>query len=104
MKYIVSNNRLSKLMLDYLDDKLINSVYRVDNFIIVYDQSNYDERDYDGILFEYDSSDGRLYVYKEFLDNFTSFFPIDIYKVDKFIEEWFESRFKVDVKFVSVSG
>jgi len=100
MKYIISDNRLSGLMLDYLDERLIGGVSRIDSYIVVHDKSDYDETAHDGIIFEYDSSDGRLYINGEFLDNFYSFFPVGVNNIKELIKVWFESKFHVEIKYV----
>jgi len=100
MKYIISDTRLSSFMFDYLDERLIGGVSRIDSYIIVHDKGNYDETSYDGIIFEYDSSDGRLYINGEFLDNFYSFFPIGAINIKELIKVWFESKFHVEIKYV----
>jgi hypothetical protein len=104
MNYIISDTRLSGIMLDYLDNKATGSVSRIDTFIVVHEKGEYDELEFDGILLEFDSIDKRLYIYKEFLNAFHSFFPFGIENLTEFIKSWFESKFHVNVKFIHVSS
>jgi len=101
MKYTITNDRLREFMNNYLDDRLSGGVSRVDSFIIVYAEDDYDTYDYDGIVFEYDSSDDRLYIYKEFLLKFSAMFPLDVEDSVEFMKEWFEKKFDVKIKYTA---
>lgn len=90
-------------MLRYLDARLDYGVSRVDNYILVYYSVDPHDPDKDGILFEYDAHDGRLYMNKDFLENFYSFFPFDENNLKEVTKVWFESKFHVQVKFIEVS-
>ena len=46
---------------------------------------------------EYDSEDGRLYIDKNFLDKFTSWFPLDMQQSKSFIKDWFEDIYNVKI-------
>lgn len=103
MNYIISDYRLSQFMLDFLDERLKGGVSRIDSFIIVHSEDE-NNVDYDNVMLEYDKFDGRLYIYKEFLNNFSTLFPFGVDNLREFIKVWFESKFHVQVKFTSVSS
>jgi hypothetical protein len=85
-------------MTSYLDDKLIGGISEIDTFIIIYYYDR-NENYYDSeIQMEFDSSDGRLFVDKPFIDTFDKLFPFGKSKL--FIGEWFGNKFGVEVKFV----
>ena len=50
---------------------------------------------------EYDSEDGRLYIDNDFLNKFTSWFPLDMEQSKSFIKDWFEDMYNVKIKLVS---
>ena len=98
MKYIISESRLEKLAIDYINDfikdKLVN---KLDNFIIISEKSDSDSwTDY----MEYDKSDGRLWISRNFSDNISDFFNFTIEYSCKLIAKWFEKTFNVKVKYV----
>lgn len=99
MKYIVTNNQLYKLMMDYLNDFHRDNVEsEFDSFIIIQGR-NEDEDDLD-IMLEFDSEDNRLYIDKSFLDTFSMLFPLDIEDSQEFIKDWFEWKFGVEIKYI----
>tara|TARA_R110000868_G_scaffold19520_1_gene83976 strand:- start:57 stop:371 length:315 start_codon:yes stop_codon:yes gene_type:complete len=103
MNYLVTHPQLRKFMTEYLNDFLNHcSVSEFDSFIVI--DYNYDEPDeysIDDIAMEYDSDDGRLYIDKNFLDKFTSWFPLDMQQSKSFIKDWFEDMYNVKIKLVS---
>ena len=103
MKFIITDTKLVELMNNYLDGKIVNNISRIDNYILLFDNYN-DSIDWDGVLLEYDSNDGRLYIYHKFLNNFHSLFPIGKNNIEDFIKHWFEDRFKVDIRYISLGS
>ena len=104
MKYIINNTKLNELITkhitDYLDGKVNNNLSRVDSFIIIH--RDVDDGDDEPISLEYDNFDGRLYINKDFLNEFRTWFPMgDDESSKELIKNWFESKFPVEVKFVS---
>jgi len=104
MKYIINNNKLNELitkhMTDYLDGKLKNNLSRVDTYIIIH--KDVDNDDDEPISLEYDNFDGRLYINKDFLKEFRTWFPMgDEESSKELIKNWFESKFPVEIKFIA---
>lgn len=105
MKYIISENRLTELMKNFLDSFLSSKIhYRHDSFIIVAN----DETDAGyptDIDMEYDYDDGRLYIYQIFVENFMDVFGMNSSddkmrnKARDIISKWFEDKFDVQVKY-----
>jgi len=100
MKIIISENKLRELQLQYLNGFLGN-ISDFDNFIIIYYPNYGDEDDFESdVLMEYDYDDGRLYIDKTFLTNFSKiYFPNDD-DAGPFIKDWFENEFGVDIDFM----
>ena len=100
MKIIITENKLRDLQLQYLNNS-IGSTSNFDNFIIIYYPNYGDEDDFESdVLMEYDYDDGRLYIDKTFLTNFSKvYFPNDD-DAGPFIKDWFENEFGVDIDFM----
>jgi hypothetical protein len=100
MKIIITENKLRELQLQYLNGFLYN-ISNFDNFIIIYYPNYGDEDDFESdVLMEYDYDDGRLYIDKTFLTNFSKvYFPNDD-DAGPFIKDWFENEFGVDIDFM----
>ncbi len=102
MNYLVTHPQLRKFMTEYLNDLLNQfNVIEIDRFIVIdYNNPIPDPYSIDDIVMEYDSNDGRLYIDKNFLDKFTSWFPLDMEQSKSFIKDWFESVYNVKIKYV----
>ena len=98
MDYIIPQERLKNLMTSFLDERLSGGVTKFDTFILIYYYDLYDDYDDSEVLMEFDSEDGRLYIDKSFINTFDKLFPFG--KSQLFIEEWFENKFGVEVKYV----
>ena len=102
MNYLVTHPQLRKFMTEYLNDLLNQfNVIEIDRFIVIdYNNPIPDPYSIDDIVMEYDSSDGRLYIDKNFLDKFSIWFPLDMEQIKEFIKNWFESVYNVKIKYV----
>jgi hypothetical protein len=49
---------------------------------------------------EYDSDDGRLYIHKSFLTNFSNFYFTNDDDAGPFIKDWFEHQYGVDIEYI----
>ena len=85
-------------MTSYLDERSSGGITKFYTFILIYYYDLYDDYDDLEVLMEFDSEDGRLYIDKSFIDTFDKLFPFG--KSQLFIEEWFENKFGVEVKYV----
>lgn len=100
MKYIISENRLNKFILDYLDDLIGRKVVnRLHPYIVVSHQIGEDEEDWEDIM-EFDHLDGRLWINRSFLKNMTDLFALSDDSIKNLLKQWFENKFNVEVKFV----
>jgi len=103
MKYLITESQLDKvkskinnLMLSDLNRLLDNDRTSDSEFIVIYynDVPLYE----DGVILEYGFDDGRLYIEKDFLDTFSSMYPLNKRESAEFISNWFSKEFEVDVK------
>lgn len=96
MKYIIKESKLNDLRKEYIENR-IGSDSDFEEFIIVYYPFREDD-DENEIMMEYDHEDGRLYVDSSFGHGFSDlFFPNDE-EAYKFISEWFEWKYGVNVE------
>jgi hypothetical protein len=97
MKYIITETKLNDIRKDYIENR-IGSDHDFEEFIIVNYPFRGDDED-DEVMMEYDHTDGRLWVNSSFGRGFADlFFPNDE-EAYKFISEWFEWKYGVEVKF-----
>ena len=84
-------------MKSYLETFLeTKSLVKMDSFIVISTRTDVDEWE---DLMEYDYSDGRLWVYRNFVKNFQDLFPIDREQALEFIKNWFENKFDVLIEY-----
>lgn len=103
MDYIIPNERLNKLMTDYLNRfKNECSVSKFDGFISLSKKLR-NTLNFSSVLVEYDSDDGRLLIDRDIINDFMSWFPIYPDDVENFIKDWFENTFDVKVYYTRVS-
>jgi hypothetical protein len=99
MKYIITNKQLHNLMTNHLNQFMDSrKVGLIDNFIIIYEPGDFDE-----VIIEYDNEDGRLFIKKGFLEDFSSWFPLDDEDSQEFVKNWFETTFNVGVSYTKSS-
>lgn len=101
MKYKIQNKQLYNLMINYLNNFKDNrDVEKFSNFIVILEPNINDNDGYNHVVIEYDDEDGRLLIFKDVLDNFMSWFPLDEEDSQMFIKNWFEETFNVKVKYI----
>lgn len=102
MKYIISEIRLNEFMKSYLESMLdTKAITTPDPYIIVSERPADENEDESWIDYmEYDHTDGRLWLMKEFLENFMDIFALEKEQAQEFISKWFEQKFDVEVNFV----
>jgi hypothetical protein len=97
MKYIITESQLDKIRRDYIENR-VGSESNFEEFIIIYNPGEVDDIE-DEVMMEYDHTDGRLYVNSSFGHSFSDlFFPNDE-EAYKFISEWFEWKYGVNVEY-----
>lgn len=88
-------------MINYLNNFKDNrDVEKFSNFIVILEPYNNDNDGYNNVVIEYDDEDGRLLIFKDVLDDFMSWFPLDEEDSQVFIKNWFEETFNVKVKYI----
>lgn len=97
MKYIIKESKLNDLRMEYLNSR-VGSVSDFGEFIVINNPNEVDDIENE-VMMEYDHEDGRLYVDSSFGHGFSDlFFPNDE-EAYKFISEWFEWKFGVNVEY-----
>lgn len=97
MRYIIKESKLNDIRKEYLENR-IGSDSHFEEFIIVYYPFSEDDSE-DEVMMEYDHTDGRLYVDSNFGYGFSDLFFSNDEEGYKFISEWFEWKFGVNVKY-----
>jgi hypothetical protein len=105
MKYEIRKSKLNDIMTKHLNgyvdnNECGNSVQKFDSFILIPDCSNSEFELYEP-YFEYDYSDGRLYINEDVIVLFSNLFPLNHAESQSFIKDWFENRFGVEIKFTA---
>lgn len=100
MKYTISQQRLMEFIDSFLKGFLSKcAIYSPDSFILISQKVGDDDDSWVEYM-EYDYSDGRLWVNKEFTKRFIDLFNFGIEDTRYLIKRWFEKEFDVEVKFV----
>jgi hypothetical protein len=94
MNYIISESRLHEFMSSYLDNYQSSNH---DSFIVISRKTEYEDEWTD--FMEYDYTDGRLWINREFLKNFSDIFALGSEYAKNFITNWFENKFAVKASF-----
>ena len=104
MRYIISESRLNQFINEYLESFLKDkSINRILSLILVQESPIADDDEEFPIDYiEYDYDDGRLWLNRNFLTNISDLFFKDNDDAIKFMTEWFENRFNVEVKFTQL--
>ena len=101
MNYIITENRIHELKINFLNGYIGSNILRLDTYLLINNNSN--EYDFEILepFFEYDYSDGRLFINSDIRDNFVSLFGADNSEADEFISNWFSDKFGVTVEFTA---
>lgn len=101
MRYIISESRLHEFINDYLNSFVERKdVSHSDPYIIIAEPNQNDDEATWIDYMEYDFTDGRLWINKNFLTNISDLFFKDKDDAMKFMADWFDNKFDVEVKFV----
>lgn len=85
-------------MFSFLDTWVSSKAVSSYNDFIIIQQPAQEDENWDDSM-EYDFSDGRLWINRQFYYNFCDLFGMDIPQAGEVIQKWFEDRYKVEVKF-----
>ena len=100
MIYRISEKRLYEYMVKYLDRWLEHHFIQTPGDFILVSEKTSRAEDADWIdIMEYDYSDGRLWINQSFLQSFADLFAHDKEDASSFLKDWFENKFKVEIKF-----
>lgn len=101
MNYIITENRIHELKTNFLNSYITRNITQLDTYLLVYNTNEHDYFEELEPFFEYDYSDGRLFINSNIRDNFVSLFGADNSEADEFISNWFSDKFGVTVEFTA---
>lgn len=98
MKYIITENRLNKVMTQYLDSFLESKqLISYGDSVVIADPSPDDEENpHWNEYMEYIFEDDELWVSNEFIEEFSNLFGKDKEESLEFIKDWFYSTVDID--------
>ena len=100
MKYIITENRLNQFIIDYLDDLIGTKVVnRLHPYIVVSQQIGDGEDEWEDIM-EFDHTDGRLWVNRNFMKKLTDIFGLSSGRMKVLLKQLFQDKFNVKIEFV----
>jgi hypothetical protein len=100
MNYIITENRISELKTNFLDGYIDDNVSLLSPYILIYNNSQVDF-ELNEPFFEFDYSDGRLFINSDVRETFISLFGSNTSDADEFISDWFTNKFDVIVEFTA---
>jgi hypothetical protein len=100
MNYIITENRISELKTNFLDGYIDDNVSRFDSYLLIHNTGK-DEFELYEPFFEFDYSDGRLFINSDIRETFISLFGSNTSDADEFISDWFTNKFDVIVEFTA---
>lgn len=100
MNYIITENRISELKTNFLDGYIDDNVSRLDTYLLIHNTGKGEFELYEP-FFEFDYSDGRLFINSDIRGTFISLFGSNTSDADEFISNWFTNKFDVIVEFTA---
>ena len=88
-------------MNSYLDNMMNSNIVQRNDPYVYIERPDYNDGDGDDFFqfIEYDYSDGRLWINRHFLIQFSELFGLSIIEAGDFIQNWVEKTFDVKVEF-----
>ena len=104
MKILITENKLNEFINKFIGDYVKDYVrYKIDSFLI-YEEPTYDDpndwANYDNVMLEHDSEDGRLYIQYRLVKTISDMFGLSLSDTRVKIKDWFENENDLIVKFV----
>jgi len=100
MNYIITENRISELKTNFLDGYIDDNVSQLDTYLLIHNTGKGEFELYEP-FFEFDYSDGRLFINSDIRETFISLFGSNTSDADEFISDWFTNKFDVIVEFTA---
>jgi hypothetical protein len=98
MRYLISESKLDKYIIEFLNDINNNSyIDSWDNFIVLREPVDEEMEEMGDVIMEYDYSDGRLYVVHPIIEKMYSLFGLDREETYQKVGEWFANKFDVQI-------
>ena len=102
MKILITENKLNEFINKFIGDYVKDYVrYKNDSFLIYeepWDDDDY--ANYDSVMLEHDSEDGRLYIQYRLVKTISDMFGLSLSDTRVKIKDWFENENDLIVKFV----
>ena len=102
MKILITENKLNEFINKFIGDYVKDyDRYKNDSFLIYeepWDDDDY--ANYDSVMLEHDSEDGRLYIQYRLVKTISDMFGLSLSDARVKIKDWFENENDLIVKFV----
>ncbi len=98
MNYSISETRLHQFIKKYFDRFFGHKIFHNPDSFLLYSEEVGDEQWSD--IMEYDFSDGRLWINKDYVKNFSDLFGQDTEFIKEFLADWFTNKHNVEIKFI----
>ena len=102
MKIIITENKLNEFINKFIGDYVKDYVRYKNGSFLIYEEpwDDDDYGNYDSVMLEHDSEDGRLYIQYRLVKTISDMFGLSLSDARVKIKDWFENENGLIVKFV----
>ena len=102
MKILITENKLNEFINKFIGDYVKDYVRYKSGSFLLYEEpwDDDDYANYDGVMLEHDSEDGRLYIQYRLVKTISDMFGLSLSDTRVKIKDWFENENDLIVKFV----
>ena len=102
MKILITENKLNEFINKFIGDYVKDYVRYKSGSFLLYEEpwDDDDYANYDGVMLEHDSEDGRLYIQYRLVKTISDMFGLSLSDARVRIKDWFENENGLIVKFV----
>ena len=102
MKILITENKLNEFINKFIGDYVKDYVRYKSGSFLLYEEpwDDDDYANYDGVMLEHDSEDGRLYIQYRLVKTISDMFGLSLSDTMVKIKDWFENENDLIVKFV----
>ena len=102
MKILITENKLNEFINKFIGDYVKDYVRYKSGSFLLYEEpwDDDDYANYDGVMLEHDSEDGRLYIQYRLVKTISDMFGLSLSDARVKIKDWFENENDLIVKFV----
>jgi hypothetical protein len=98
MNYSISETRLHQFIKKFFDRFFNHKIFHNPDSFLLYSEEVGDEQWSD--IMEYDFSDGRLWINKDYVIYFSDLFGQDTEFIKEFLADWFTNKHNVEIKYI----